>query len=169
MIRPHINLSMRFAVIVFCSIYYTLVNAESLIGRVVAIADGDTITILDSSNLQHKIRLTGIDAPEKKQAFGQLSKQHLADLVFDRVVTIEWLKKDRYKRTLGKVIANGQDVNLEQLKTGLAWHYKQYEREQPPTDRLEYAEAEDNARSKHIGLWRDTSPVPPWEFRHQNK
>ncbi|MDQ3685443.1 MAG: thermonuclease family protein [Acidobacteriota bacterium] len=115
---------------------------HSLAGKVVAIADGDTITVLDASNAQHRIRLTGIDAPESRQAFGTRSQQHLADLVFGNQVTIEYDKQDRYKRTLGKVIVGGRDANLEQIKAGMAWHYKYYENEQPPEDRKTYAEAE---------------------------
>ncbi len=162
----HFNLAVRYVAIAFCGFYFTLAQAESLTGRVVAIADGDTITVLDSSNQQHKIRLTGIDAPEKKQAFGQLSKQHLSDLVFNKVVAIEWVKLDRYKRVLGKVLVGGQDVNLEQIEAGLAWHYKKYEREQSPLDRRVYADTEATARDKRTGLWSDSSPVPPWDFRH---
>lgn len=88
------------------------------------IADGDTVTVLDSSNSQHKIRLAGIDAQEKKQAFGNRSKDSPSDLVFDKAVTEETGKKDRYGREVGKVLVNGIDVNLVQVTRGFAWHYK---------------------------------------------
>ena len=140
--------------------------AEIYTGRVVSISDGDTIIVLDEANHQHKIRLTGIDAPEKKQAFGNVSRQNLADLVFNKTVTIETGRVDRYKRELGKVLIGSVDANLEQVKAGLGWHYKQYEREQSPEDRRAYAMAEDEARAAHRGLWRDSSPEPPWQFRH---
>lgn len=135
-------------------------------GRVVRITDGDTITVLDSAKHQHKIRLVGIDAPEKKQPFGQVSRQHLATLVFGKEVSVEVRKLDRYRRELGKVFVGDVDANLEQIKAGLAWHYKKYAREQPTEERAAYAEAEQIARDNRVGLWHDPSPVPPWEFRH---
>ena len=92
--------------------------AETLSGRVVHVADGDTITVLDAGNQQHEIRLSGIDAPERKQAYGNASKKHLADLVADKSVSVEWNKHDKYQRIVGKVLQNGQDVCLEQIKAG---------------------------------------------------
>jgi len=139
--------------------------ADTLQGLVVRIADGDTVTVLDSSNTQWKIRLMGIDAPEKKQAFGSKSKQHLSDLVFNKQVKVDYSKKDRYGRTVGKLLVNGVDANLEQVKAGMAWHYKKYQKEQSVEDRNLYAQAEDEARAGKRGLWIDKDPVPPWEFR----
>jgi endonuclease YncB( thermonuclease family) len=144
-------------------------NASTLQGKVVHIADGDTITILDASNTQHKIRLQGIDAPEKAQAFGQKSKQSLYQMIHNKQVTIGFRKKDKYGRTVGKVVFNGLDVCLEQIKLGMAWHYKQYESEQTKEDREIYAQAEISARANAIGLWKDKQPIPPWEFRRQQK
>ncbi len=141
--------------------------AETYQGRAVGVSDGDTITVLDASDTQHKVRLSGIDAPEKSQPFGQRSKQSLSDLVFGKVVTVESTKRDRYGREVGKVLAGGLDVNLEQVRRGLAWHYKAYEREQPAEDRTTYSAAEQEARVARIGLWTDPVPLPPWEFRHQ--
>lgn len=97
------------------------VNAETLNGYVVGISDGDTITVVDANRQQYKIRLAGIDAPEKGQAFGERSKDHLASMVFNKNVTIEWNKQDRYGRTVGKIIASGKDVNLAQIQAGMAW------------------------------------------------
>ena len=96
-------------------------------GRVVGVADGDTVTVLDASRQQHKIRLMGIDAPEKRMPYGNRSKQSLSDLIFDRQVQVEYNKKDRYGRTVGKIIVDGVDANLAQIKAGMAWHYKQYQ------------------------------------------
>ncbi len=101
-------------------------TADTLHGRVVGVSDGDTVTVLDVTNTQWKIRLMGIDAPEKKQAFGSKSKEHLSGLVFNRQVQVEYEKKDRYGRTIGKIMVDGVDANLEQVKAGMAWHYKQY-------------------------------------------
>jgi endonuclease YncB( thermonuclease family) len=136
-----------------------------LTGRVVKVVDGDTIYVLDDALTQHKIRLAGIDAPEKNQPYGLASRKHLASLVAGKSVTVEYTKYDRYGRIIGKVVINGVDVCLEQIKAGLAWHYKRYENEQAPEDRKMYARAEDQARTGRIGLWRDNNPRPPWEFR----
>jgi len=113
-------------------------QAATIQGKVVSVSDGDTIKVLDATNTQHKIRLQGIDAPEKTQPFGQKSK-----------------------------ILNGTDVCLEQIKLGMAWHYKQYKSDQPKEDRETYAQAELEARTKTVGIWTDKNPTPPWEFRKQ--
>lgn len=145
------------------------VQADTLLGKVINVADGDTITVLDDTHTQHKIRLTGIDAPEKRQAFGNVSKQSLVEQVAGQSVAVEWVKVDKYGRKVGKVLLAGLDCNLVQVKRGLAWHYKQYQREQSPTDQQSYAAAEIEARAAKLGLWRDADPVPPWEFRHKGK
>ena len=144
-------------------------QATTIEGRVVGVADGDTITVLNASDTQHKIRLAGIDAPEKHQPFGQRSKESLSDLVFGRAVMVETDKRDKYGRNVGKVLVDGNDANLEKVKRGLACHYKQYEKEQPANDRVEYAVAEGAARASRLGLWADAEPVAPWEFRHRTK
>jgi len=144
-------------------------QAATLQGKVVSVADGDTITVLDGNKTQHKIRLQGIDAPEKAQAFGHKSKQSLNQLVHSKMVTVEFEKKDKYGRTVGKVLLNGTDVCLEQIKLGMAWHYKQYQSEQSKEDREIYAQAEQLAKLQAIGLWRDKNPMSPWDFRKQTK
>lgn len=144
-------------------------SAETLQGRVVAVTDGDTVKVLDVSHTEWKIRLMGIDAPEKKQAFGIRSKSHLSDLVYGKTVVVEYSKKDKYGRTLGKILVNGVDANLEQIKAGMAWHYRKYAKEQPIEDREIYAQAEDRARAGQRGLWSDAEPVPPWEWRKSKK
>jgi len=138
-------------------------------GKVVGVSDGDTITVLDASHTQHKVRLEGIDAPEKAQAFGQRSKENLSHWVFGRQVFVKTHKVDKYQRDVGKIMVNGVDANLEQVKTGFAWHYKQYANEQSATDRASYAAAENNARARRLGLWHDPDPLPPWEWRHGGK
>ncbi|MDO8926470.1 MAG: thermonuclease family protein [Sideroxyarcus sp.] len=144
-------------------------GADTLQGRVVAVTDGDTVKVLDASNTQWKIRLMGIDAPEKKQAFGARSKANLSDLVFGKTVTVEYSKTDRYGRTVGKILVNGVDANLEQVKAGMAWHYKKYAKEQPFADRETYAEAEERSRAAQRGLWHDAESVPPWDWRKSKK
>lgn len=152
----------------FATLLLTLcpVHADTLVGHVVGVTDGDTITLLDAFKEQHKIRVAGIDAPEKKQPFGQRSKEALSDLAYDQNLSVEWTKKDRYGRIVGKLInKQGRDLNLEQVRGGMAWHYKKYEKEQTPEDRRLYAAAEDAARAKRVGLWADPNPVPPWDYR----
>lgn len=134
-------------------------SSSDLVGRVVKVSDGDTITVLDSSKTQHKIRLQGIDAPEKKQAFGNASRKFLAGLVANREVRVAWSKRDRYQRILGTVFVDGKDANLEMLKAGMAWHYKKYD--STPA----YAQAESEARAAKRGLWQDKNPTEPEQFR----
>lgn len=138
---------------------------RKIVGKVIRVADGDTITILDADKQQYKIRFEGIDAPESKQDFGQKSKQNLSDWVFGKEVTVITSKIDKYKRHVGKVLVTGTDVNLEQIKAGLAWHYKKYADEQIEADRIFYAEEETKARNAKIGLWADPKPTPPWDWR----
>ena len=144
-------------------------HAETVIGRVVGVADGDTLTVLDADYVQHKIRLAGIDAPEKRQAFGNRSKQSLSDLAFDKTVTVETTKRDRYGRQIGKVLVNGRDVNLIQVEQGMAWFYREYQREQSRNDRKLYESAEDAAKAQRRGLWLDPEPVAPWDFRKNRR
>ena len=140
--------------------------ADTLSGRVVSVANGDTLTVLDQDREQHTIRLSGIDAPEKPQAYGQRSKQSLSALAYGRSVSVEWWKRDRYGRIVGKVLEGGRDVNFEQVRRGMAWHYKYYQGEQD-ADRARYADAEIEARTARRGLWADHGPIPPWEWRHR--
>lgn len=150
-------------------LFANIACADILQGRVVGVSDGDTVTVLDASNTQFKIRLMGIDAPEKKQSFGAKSKTHLSDLVFDKQVAVEYSKQDKYGRTVGKIMVDGVDANLEQVKAGLAWHYKKYQREQSVADREAYAQAEELAKAERRGLWIESEPTPPWDWRKQRK
>lgn len=136
-------------------------------GRVVAVADGDTITLLDADQRQHIVRLDGIDAPEKAQPFGQASKRHLSGLAFDRVATAECHKVDRYRRNVCRITVNEADLCLEQLRAGMAWVFTRYASELPSGRRADYIDAEQAARTEQRGLWRDAEPMPPWEWRHR--
>lgn len=138
-------------------------------GAVVGISDGDTITVLDDARVQHKVRLAGIDAPEKGQAFGARAKQSLSDCAFGNRARVAGEKIDRYGRLVGKVVVEGVDCNLRQVEAGLAWHYKQYQREQSRQDRLAYARAEEQARVHRFGLWRDVDPQAPWDYRRERR
>ncbi len=140
-------------------------SAETITGRVVGVSDGDTLTVLDASHQQFKIRLAGIDAPEKAQPFGNRAKESLSEMVFSKQVVVESSKEDRYRRKVGKVQQGSTDVNLEQVKRGMAWHYTAYAKEQAPADREAYANAEAEAKAQRRGLWRENTPSAPWEFR----
>jgi endonuclease YncB( thermonuclease family) len=129
-------------------------------GKVIGIQDGDSITLLTDSNIQLKVRLEGIDCPEKKQDFGSVAKQYTSDLVFSQNVTIQTTGKDRFGRTLGYVfLQDGTNLNEELLKAGLAWHFVKYNK----SPRL--AQLESDARSNRIGLWQLSTAIPPWDFR----
>ena len=134
-------------------------------GKVVSVADGDTITVLDAEKTQHKIRLQGIDAPEKAQAFGAKSKQALYEMVHGKTVQVSFEKSDKYGRILGKVLLDGQDICHQQIKAGLAWHYKKYQNQQPLADRDANSASETAAKNEKLGLWSDPRPVAPWDFR----
>jgi endonuclease YncB( thermonuclease family) len=149
-------------------------HASNLIGTVVSVTDGDTITVLDAHHEQHKIRVAGIDAPEKSQPFGQRSKESLAAMVFGKDVDVHWHKQDRYGRIIGKVwvqpvscpaCPKTLDAGLAQLTVGLAWWYQKYARAQSVEDAGRYEFAEHEARAKRAGLWAEGHPVPPWEWR----
>ncbi len=140
---------MKLALIVAFLVMSLALNAQTLQGKVVRVADGDTITILDATNTQNKVRLNKIDAPEKKQAFGEVSRKHLASMVAGKIVNVEW------SHTWG----HHHWDNLRMVQDGLAWHFKAFD------NTPAYAQAEDEARAKKIGFWKDAKPIPPWEFR----
>ncbi len=146
--------------ITFLLLFFSaLIQAETLKGTVVKIADGDTLTLLTSSNQQVKIRLAGIDTPEKKQPFGNKAKQALAKLAFQKQALVEVETKDRYGRTVGIVFVNGQNVNAEMIRQGMAWVYRKYTK-----DRALYA-LEAQAKEEKLGLWVDNKPIEPWLWR----
>lgn len=128
--------------------------------KVIGISDGDTFTGLNRDSLQLKFRIYGIDAPEKKQAFGTKSREHLASLIFGQNVTVHINDQDGWGRYIATVsIDDGRDVGKEMIKAGLAWHYKQYDNSE------EYAQTEQIAKDSKSGLWSDPNAVPPWQFR----
>lgn len=137
--------------------------AEELRGKVISIADGDTITVLDAKKEKHKVRLSEIDAPEKSQAFGSKSKAALSEMIGENNVVVEWKQRDRYGRIVGDVYLDKRHVNLEMVQAGMAWNYKAYSKSK------ELAAAEELARKERRGLWADKSPEPPWEFRKKER
>jgi micrococcal nuclease len=158
--RKYVMLVVVLAVIIGVAGF---VYGKELKGKVVSIQDGDTITILKDRE-QIRIRLFGIDCPEKKQAYGDIAKRFTSSLVFGKTVFVKYTGKDRYGRVLGTVFTkSGTNLNKELLKAGLAWHYKKYD------DNPELARLENQARKARAGLWADPYPVPPWSYRHKKK
>ena len=159
--------SLFISLVLFTS---TAISAGPLTpGLVIAISDGDTITLLTEDKQQLKIRLAGIDTPEKKQAFGTKARDHLASRIFKHDVEVDLRKKDQYGRYLGVIYISGVDINQSMIQDGYAWFYKHYAKDQPKEEAQRYAKAEADARSKQRGLWSDPNPVPPWEFRKEAK
>lgn len=132
--------------------------------KVIKVSDGDTITCLKNGNSQIKIRLYGIDAPEKKQSFGQRARQPLASMLAGKTVDIQDCGKDPYGRLLGIIKSNGVNINREMIKDGFAWVYPAFCRK---SECQELANQEKRARTARRCLWRDRSPVPPWEWRRK--
>lgn len=129
-------------------------------GKVIAVSDGDTIKVL-RDKVPQTVRLTFVDCPEKKQAFGTAAREYTAALCFNRNVQVRELGKDRYNRSLGEVVLPDKRVlNYELVRSGYAWWYEQFA---PKAVNYQLAQAE--ARQQRLGLWRENSPTPPWQFR----
>ena len=137
--------------------------ADPITGKVVSVHDGDTVRVLDAAKVEHKVRLQGIDAPERGQPFGTVSRDRLASLTMGKSVTVHDDGRDKYGRTLGRIEVDGQDVNRQMVADGLAWHYVRF------SDDERLAAAERDARAAGRGLWADREPVPPWEWRASDK
>jgi micrococcal nuclease len=142
-----------------------LYAAQEYIGRVVAISDGDTLTILESNNRQIKVRLAEIDTPESKQPYGARAKQELSALAYNKTVIVKAQSTDRYKRVVGRVYVGNVDVNAELVRRGTAWVYRQYAK-----DKQLYA-IENHARKNRVGLWSlpEAEKIPPWEWRKKRR
>ena len=141
----------------------SLFSAE-IKGKVVAVTDGDTITVLDEMDKGNfKIRLDKIDAPERTQPFGSKAKQFLSSLIFGKQVSVRFKEIDRYGRVLGVIYCDGAEINLVMVQNGYAWHYSYYDK--TPA----YIQAEKQARADKKGLWSDPNPTHPYEFRKKKK
>ncbi len=136
-----------------------------LAGTIVGVHDGDTITLLTESRERHKIRMTGIDAPELGQDFGRRSKENLSGLLYSKEIVVLHENTDRNGRILGKIVMDGEDINLRQIEDGFAWYYKAFERDVAISDRPLYAAAETRARDAQKGLWSQIGHIPPWVYR----
>lgn len=135
--------------------------AESLYGRVVNVADGDTVTILDAHNQQHRIRLAHIDAPERGQAYGRVAQKALSDKIGQRTVEVKYQSTDRYGRIIGEIYFKNENINLWMVQHGYAWAYFRYK---PPRA---YINAHNTAKRQQRGLWQDKNPIEPENFRRR--
>jgi endonuclease YncB( thermonuclease family) len=136
-----------------------VVAAEEFAGRVVGIIDGDTIKVLRAGRAE-TVRLQGVDAPEKRQAYGERARRFAADLSFDRTVVVRSTGRDRSARLLGEVVLpDGRSLNQELVRAGYAWWFRKYSRD------VQLARLEEEARQGRRGLWADQAPEPPWEYR----
>ncbi|MGB0587873.1 MAG: thermonuclease family protein [Limisphaerales bacterium] len=128
-------------------------------GKVIAVADGDTVTVLYNGNQQHKIRLLHIDCPESTQPFGTKAKTTLSGKIFGKTVTVKWTEMDKYKRILGDIYFGKRWINQEMVQEGMAWHYKFFSKD------ATIAAAETKAKASKLGVWSQANPVAPWDFR----
>ena len=142
------------------TLFPILLSAHTLKGKIVRVSDGDTVVVLDSTNTQHRVRLDGIDCPEKGQAFGKKATDFVKNITSkSEFVTIVWKKKDRYGRILGYLIVDEVNVNKELLRNGLAWHYKHFNKDK------ELADLEQQAKDKKLNIWSESNPIEPYYWR----
>lgn len=135
-----------------------------LTGRVVRVADGDTVSILDSRNTQHKVRLYGIDTPERDQPYGKAAKKALIQLVDEQTVGVVIVETDSYGRIVGTLYQGGRNINAAMVASGYAWWYQYY----APHEHL-LQTAQQQARAQKLGLWAESDPVPPWDWRRNRR
>ena len=160
----HINrlftpLCLFLFLLIYC--HSAFADSFSFVGKVVGVSDGDTIKVMHDGQPE-KIRLWGIDCPEKTQAFGQKAKQKTSELAFGKLVTVHKKDTDRYGRTVGEVILpDGSSLNKELARAGYAWWYRRYD----PHDHA-FEKLESSAKTQKLGLWADPNALPPWEYRH---
>jgi endonuclease YncB( thermonuclease family) len=162
-----------FVIIFTLNINYLRADFTAKVQRVV---DGDTVHVIDKAGKKFKVRLTGIDAPEKNQPYGLASTYKLTEILINKLVLLKSKPNngkpytiDRYKRVLAKIILDGRDINLSQVLRGYAWHFKRYQKQQSPSDRELYSEAEIDAKKNELGLWGEKNPIAPWKWRKINK
>ena len=162
-----------FVIIIILSICSVRADFTAKVQRVV---DGDTIHVKDEAGKKFKVRLTGIDAPEQNQPYGLASTYHLRGLLLNKYVLLESKPKkgkpysvDKYKRVLAKIVLDGRDINLSQVLSGYAWHFKRYQNQQSRSDRETYSKAELYAEENELGLWGEKNPIAPWKWRKIKK
>ena len=153
--------------LIFPSIVFTQnirLKDTTLMGKVVGITDGDTFKLLDQDSTLHRIRIANIDCPERKQPYSAKAKQFTATAIFGKTVKVYVLNTDRYGRFIGVVMYNDSlNLNNELVRNGWAWHYVRYSND------LDLQAIEDKARADKVGLWQDSLPIAPWEWRSNKK
>lgn len=154
------HIMQRFSAVVAAFVVCSVAFADVITGKVVSVADGDTVTVLTPAKKQVKVRLDGVDAPEKAQAFGDKSKQFTSQMVFGKQVSVDVKETDRYGRSVGVVSVDGKNLNVALVSNGFAWWYREYAK-----DNEVLMNAESRARRERVGLWADANPVAPWDFR----
>lgn len=156
---------MRKLLILIMTLFIVTLSFATIIkGKVIKVADGDTITILEENGDKTRVRFYGIDAPEKKQNYGIKSLDVLKDLIDKKEVEIEVKDKDQYGRVVGIVYYDKKNINLYMLETGNAWWYKQYSKHN-----IEFKIAEEKAKLEKLGLWKEKNPTPPWIYRKEKR
>ncbi|MDD2332092.1 MAG: thermonuclease family protein [Candidatus Cloacimonetes bacterium] len=149
-----------YAILLFV---FACLNANIITGKVTAVQDGDTIDIL-SGQTRYRIRLDGIDCPEKKQAYGEVARKFTSERCFGKVVRADIKGKDVYGRHLAVVFYDkAKNLNRELLRQGLAWHYKAYNKDK------QLSKLESKARKEKLGLWKEIDPQQPWVYRKKGK
>ena len=165
----------KYVLTILFALYVTFVRAD-FTAKVQRVVDGDTIHVKDEAGKKFKVRLTGIDAPEKNQPYGLAATYKLTEILINKLVLLKSKPNngkpytvDRYKRVLAKIILDGRDINLSQVLRGYAWHFKRYQKQQSPSDRELYSEAEIDAKKNKLGLWGEKNPIAPWKWRKIKK
>jgi len=163
------------AFVIIFTLNINLLRAD-FTAKVQRVVDGDTVHVIDKAGKKFKVRLTGIDAPEKNQPYGLAATYKLTEILINKLVLLKSKPNngkpytvDRYKRVLAKIILDGRDINLSQVLRGYAWHFKRYQKQQSPSDRELYSEAEIDAKKNKLGLWGEKNPIAPWKWRKIKK
>ena len=144
-------------------VFSVTANSSDFTGEVVRIIDGDTVVLLSADKKQARVRLAESDAPEKAQAFGEKSRQALAAMAYRQQVKVIDIGQDRYGRTIGVLLLGEKNLNASMVEQGMAWVYRQY------STNANLLSLENEARTERIGIWLDTNPIPPWQFRKNKK
>jgi len=147
-------------------LFSAALRAETLGGRISAIVTGDSLTLTDAAGHAHRIRLSGIDAPENAQKFGAQSRTALSALAFSQPATAQCRERQREARQVCVVRVGERDLGLEQLRAGMAWWDQLHATEQTDGERADYRQAEVNAKLHRLGLWTGRNPQAPWAWRH---
>ena len=143
-----------------------LADVQGIISKVI---DADTVIIESDGGSKYRVRLLGIDAPEIKQEHGKEATKYLSNMVLGKNLTVIGSNKDKYQRLLGKLILDDNDINLNLIKNGMAWHSKFYKSSQDKKDQIMYSNAEIYAKVNKLGLWSKNLPIAPWEWRKNKK